>query len=350
MSASPQLDMSVIIPTYNRLALLKEVLGAVVGKLACSYEVIVVDDGSTDGTPAYLDSVGEPVRVFLQPHLGPQAARNLGMAHARGQYLKFCDDDDLLEASAVDAQVAYMNAHPDIDVCYSDWGLASYWNKQLSRRWMYVMKQIPDPVQYLLQEWWCPPFDYLFRRTILEGLTWEETPVLTDFIFLAEVVLRGARFGYVSSLPTPAGWYRAIVDSQKRLSAAASNVGRAHCEIRILGKMQRYLEQTNTLTPVRLHALLMRYYSIARRVYQDDRSLFRQLVTIIKQLDPQFVPEGRRLGPLVRWLGFERAEWLRRLKVKLRGRLEPASPQEAVSADTVTYVYVDKRIYLPKRY
>lgn len=59
-------DLSIIIPTYNRLSLLKEALASFVGLLDCSYEAVIVDDGSTDGTAEYLRTLGEPFRTLFQ--------------------------------------------------------------------------------------------------------------------------------------------------------------------------------------------------------------------------------------------------------------------------------------------
>jgi glycosyltransferase involved in cell wall biosynthesis len=86
---------SVIIPTYNRLELLKETLASVRSQRFSDYEVIVVDDGSTDGTAEALAEERTWLRYLAQPNRGPGAARNLGAQVARGDYLAFLDSDDL---------------------------------------------------------------------------------------------------------------------------------------------------------------------------------------------------------------------------------------------------------------
>jgi glycosyltransferase involved in cell wall biosynthesis len=86
---------SVVIPTVNRLSLLKQTLESVWRQTFLPYEVIVVDDGSTDGTAEHLKTTEQRARVFAQPNRGPGAARNLGANHARGDYLAFLDSDDL---------------------------------------------------------------------------------------------------------------------------------------------------------------------------------------------------------------------------------------------------------------
>ena len=86
---------SVIIPTYNRAALLREALDSVFAQSFTDYEVIVVDDGSTDETAAVVASYGSRIRYFQQQNQGPGAARNLGAKYATGEYIAFLDSDDL---------------------------------------------------------------------------------------------------------------------------------------------------------------------------------------------------------------------------------------------------------------
>ena len=86
---------SIIIPSYNRAGLLQETLASVFAQQTSDYEVIVVDDGSTDETLQQLALQQDRVQVLQQEHRGPGAARNLGMRHAKGEYLAFLDSDDL---------------------------------------------------------------------------------------------------------------------------------------------------------------------------------------------------------------------------------------------------------------
>jgi GT2 family glycosyltransferase len=94
-NASEMPLFSVIIPTFNRAELLGGTVKSVFAQGCTDFEIIVVDDGSTDGTMDYLQSLEEYVRVFQQPNRGAGAARNLGVRHAKGKYLAFLDSDDL---------------------------------------------------------------------------------------------------------------------------------------------------------------------------------------------------------------------------------------------------------------
>src|SRR5262249_43873892 len=86
---------SVIIPTFNRGDLLERTLASVRAQTFADFDLIVVDDGSTDRTAESLRAQAKSLRVFSQSNRGPGAARNLGAANAGGTYLAFLDSDDL---------------------------------------------------------------------------------------------------------------------------------------------------------------------------------------------------------------------------------------------------------------
>jgi glycosyltransferase involved in cell wall biosynthesis len=95
MSCVSPREFSVVIPTYNRLEFLKQALKSVWAQSYSDYEIIVVDDGSTDGTKDYLALLGDRVKALFQSNKGPAAARNLGVKHAIGNYIAFLDSDDI---------------------------------------------------------------------------------------------------------------------------------------------------------------------------------------------------------------------------------------------------------------
>ena len=86
---------SVIVPSFNRADLLKQTLELVWEQTYSDYEVIVVDDGSTDNTREYLRSIASKVRIEYQANAGPGSARNTGASVSQGEYLAFLDSDDL---------------------------------------------------------------------------------------------------------------------------------------------------------------------------------------------------------------------------------------------------------------
>ena len=101
--------VSVIIPTHNRRAMLREALASVIAQRGASFEVIVVDDGSTDGTWDDLSAGAENIRTVRTARRGPAAARNHGIALARGDLIAFLDSDDLWMPEKLARQSAFMH-------------------------------------------------------------------------------------------------------------------------------------------------------------------------------------------------------------------------------------------------
>jgi len=112
--------ISVIIPTYNRGWILKEALDSVIGQDFDDFELIVIDDGSTDETGQILDEYGSRIRTYFQPNRGVSAARNSGIQKAAGRYVAFLDSDDLWLPGKLSAQVDFFSSNPDAQVCQTD--------------------------------------------------------------------------------------------------------------------------------------------------------------------------------------------------------------------------------------
>ena len=93
MSLSP--TFSIVVPTYNRLPFLKQALRSVWSQTNADFELIVVDDGSTDGTEEWLAAQSQKLRYRRQQNQGPSSARNAGIEMATGDYVAFLDSDDL---------------------------------------------------------------------------------------------------------------------------------------------------------------------------------------------------------------------------------------------------------------
>lgn len=117
----PAATVSVIIPAYNCAEYLGAALASVVAQDYPAIEVIVVDDGSTDGTGDTAAAFGAKVRLIRQANAGPAAARNRALAIASGQYIAFLDGDDVWLPGKLAAQMRYFATQPDTPVVYGRW-------------------------------------------------------------------------------------------------------------------------------------------------------------------------------------------------------------------------------------
>jgi glycosyltransferase involved in cell wall biosynthesis len=130
--------VGVVLPTYNRAALLERSAGSVLSQEFRDLELLIVDDGSTDGTPAVVERLQarDPrVRPVRQRNSGAAAARNAGMARARGEFVAFQDSDDEWLPGHLAGHVAALSQSPDVGVVYSF----------MTRRRQGDTRQIPDP-------------------------------------------------------------------------------------------------------------------------------------------------------------------------------------------------------------
>jgi hypothetical protein len=107
-------------PTFNRWPLLGEAIESVFAQTFSDFELIVVDDGSTDRTGAELIRFGSRLRLLTQPNRGVSAARNLAVRHARGRYLAFLDSDDLWLPRKLALQTAFMEQNPSVLICQTE--------------------------------------------------------------------------------------------------------------------------------------------------------------------------------------------------------------------------------------
>ncbi len=113
--------VSVIVPVYNGAKTVAEALQSVFAQSYKDYEVIVVNDGSTDSTAEVLAGFGDKIRLIsLGQNGGQSAARNLGASQARGDYLAFLDQDDIWYTHKLEWQVAVLDDNPELGLVYSD--------------------------------------------------------------------------------------------------------------------------------------------------------------------------------------------------------------------------------------
>jgi glycosyltransferase involved in cell wall biosynthesis len=118
---------SIIIPTFNRAALLDEALASAQGQTYRPIEILVVDDGSTDDTPAVLsrwqDKLrGDPaisLRPIRQANSGVSSALNLGLIESAGEFIQFLDSDDILFPEKMRLQIACLQLHPEAVLAFS---------------------------------------------------------------------------------------------------------------------------------------------------------------------------------------------------------------------------------------
>jgi len=113
--------VTVIMPVYNGARYIRQAIQSVLGQTCQDWELIVVNDGSTDATPSILAGFSDRrITVIHQPNQGEAVARNAALNAACGEYIAFLDADDLYLPNALADLMLYLDAHPEMDVVFSD--------------------------------------------------------------------------------------------------------------------------------------------------------------------------------------------------------------------------------------
>ncbi len=201
-------SVSVVIPTRNRARLLRATVASVLAQTHPDVEVVVVDDGSTDDTPALARGFGDRVTYLRQEHQGVEAARKRGLAHARGRYVNFLDDDDVMLPTKLARQAAVLDADPRVGVVHCRY-------HYVDREGRHLETVGPQPAGDVLPQlvWGCFPWSGgpLLRRESLAGIAddahrdWHG-----DWGMWLRTALAGWRWACVQE---PLGWYRMMPGS-----------------------------------------------------------------------------------------------------------------------------------------
>ncbi|MER6537309.1 glycosyltransferase family A protein [Streptomyces sp900105755] len=199
----PRIKVSVIVPVYNTGAYVDECAPSLLGQSlpADEYEVIYVDDGSTDDTPARLEKIAAAhsnVQVRTRPNSGwPGAPRNLGIQHARGEYVQFVDHDDMLGPEALERLYEHAKRN-DADVVLGKMSSTMVRPRRVFRHTVDTCTIDNDELMQTLTP------HKMFRRAFVEqhGLRFPEGPwFLEDMLFVTAAYLKAQRIAILADYP-----------------------------------------------------------------------------------------------------------------------------------------------------
>jgi len=197
VSASPR--VSVIVPSYNAERFLRAALDSALAQEGVALEVLVADDGSTDGTAAILAGYGDRIRVLRQDHRGPAAARNAAAREARGEYVALLDADDRFRPGKLARQAAVLDTRPDVGLVYTGWDVVDADGRPLPHQgWS---REEGDVLPRLLLGNLAHPVAVMLRRgPMLEVGGFDETlQVNEDWELFLRLALRGGRWACVDA-------------------------------------------------------------------------------------------------------------------------------------------------------
>jgi glycosyltransferase involved in cell wall biosynthesis len=194
--------VSVVICAYNAAPFIAETLDSLFAQTFSDFEVIIVNDGSTDETATVLQPYLSRIIYYEQPNQGPAAARNAALRLARGEFISVLDSDDLWMPNYLEKMVGYLRAHPEIDLCYPNAIL--FGNSHLDGKIYQDMYPSSQPVtleKLLTRE--CNIFGLVtFRRAVLERVgQYDETlRGVEDLDLWLRMSQHGCRFSFTEEV------------------------------------------------------------------------------------------------------------------------------------------------------
>ena len=175
------MKISVVIPTYNRIALVERAIDSVLRQSIKPFDIIVVDDGSDDGTSEMIQKKYRSINLVQQQNSGVSAARNNGIKHAKGDWIALLDSDDEWTEKKLENQVNRLIKNPDYHFCHTNeiWirnGVRVNQKKRHQKYGGYIFDKCLDICRI-------SPSSTLFKKNILEHVGWFDTqlPVCEDY-------------------------------------------------------------------------------------------------------------------------------------------------------------------------
>jgi glycosyltransferase involved in cell wall biosynthesis len=306
------MDVSVIIPTYNRLWCLSQAIDSC-RSTACKTEIIVIDDGSTDDTWQWLKEQQDLV-IVKQDHLGKAWAVNKGYELAKGKYVRFLDSDDLLNKDAVDEQFKLAEDNAS-DVVVSGYSLFDEpGNIIRKQRWL----DCDDFVAQQLGE--CDGSHYaafLFTKNILRDIPHRPDYALRDDrMLILEIAVKTPKIAVHSGY---ALMHRVHQNNRLQFNVGLQQAVQNFQHLNIYKYIINKLDGQGNLNKRRISASVKILWPLAHWIAITHLQDAENVVEWIYQLDPDFIiPEKGLLGQLYKQLGFTATERLLKIRRSLK--------------------------------
>ncbi len=279
--------VSILIPCYNAERWVAQAIESALAQTWLEKEVIVMDDGSTDGSLEVIKQFGDRIRWTSGPNCGGNVARNRLLEFAHGDWLQYLDADDYLLPDKVARQMECLAENRGTDVVFGPVTL-EHWSEIGSRREVFPIPEPRDP-WVLLARWYLPQTGApLWRKQAITDVGgWKpDQPCCQEHELYLRLLMAGKKFTFCHH---EGAIYRQWGEHTV-CKRDTSEVRRRRMEIE--KRLEDFLRERNDLTSDRLWAVNQARFEMARLAWQHDRSEARRIMGMIRQSHPGFQPAG----------------------------------------------------------
>lgn len=295
--------VSVIIPAYNASQTIVETLNSICAQTYKNLEVIVVNDGSTDGTLVLLENYPNSINILSTANKGVSHARSLGFKHSKGDYIQYLDADDLLMPKKIEIQLRTLIEH-NADVAYGDWQKFKSEKNQLITSET-VEREIEGDLEIaLFSYFWCPPATILYSRGICERLKWNENlPVIQDARYFLDAAIAKGKFVYTKGIMAQ---YRIAQSNSLSQKSDLNFVKDLYENTKSIYKI--WILDFNA-RPDKKTAIIKSLRHCINRLSLLNKNLSKEAIELLLQIEPNYLPpEKGLLRTLSKIIGYKNAE------------------------------------------
>jgi glycosyltransferase involved in cell wall biosynthesis len=299
--------VSILIPCFNGERWIAQAIESALGQTCTQVEVIVFDDGSTDGSLEVIRQFRSSIRWDAGPNRGGGYARNRLLELARGEWIQYLDADDYLLPTKVATQLQFLAERADVDILVGP-TTVEYWSEEEVTR---ELLSVPEPHDFwaMLARWTLPQTGVpLWRKqAILDVGGWnEDQPCCQEHELYLRLLIKGKVFSYC---PSNGAIWRQWSDQ----TVCKRDIPEVHRRrLQIEDRLEVFLRESRQLDPLRLKAINQARFEIARGAWTYDKRLAKQTMNLVLASDPMFLPDGPAAPPAYatafKVLGFSAAE------------------------------------------
>lgn len=307
--------VSILIPCYNAERWIARAIESALAQTWPHKEIIVVDDGSTDGSLEVIRRFDGRIRWESGPNQGGNAARNRLLELAQGDWVQYLDADDYLRSTKLERQLKVAREHPDCDVICGP----TAWERLHNGELLCTDEVIPAPRDpwVLLAKWRLPQTGGpLWRRQALEDVGgWRVgQPCCQEHELYLRLLAGERKFGFSDEC------LAVYCDPEDATRVTRKVPGRVDRErLVIFDRIENILAEREQLTAARLQAINDARHQLARKYWRSDKELKVSILDRIRRSDPNYRPD---LGPasppayivMYRLFGFEAAQIIAALR------------------------------------
>ena len=307
--------ISILIPCYNAESWISNAINSALEQTYENKEVIVIDDGSTDGSWKIINSFGSQIRTERTSNKGAGSARNHLLKLSNGEWLQYLDADDYLLPEKISNQVKNIDISSKADVIYSPEIFENHWSNEISKGTM----EIPAPRDpwILLAKWRLPQTGAALwrKQAVIDVGGWkEDQPCCQEHELYLRLLKAGKQFSYT---PEPGAVYRKWSDDTV---CERDKLETYRQRLKITNEEERFLKDTGQLTVERQDEINQARFECARILWTVDKAWAYSLMNDISNTHAPFDPRGRGVPSIYRYIyrcfGFAMAEYIAALKRK----------------------------------